>query len=279
MEGGAAREVDYKPQYENGSEMSAIRGFLEETFSTDDRSLTLFRKGTGPAVILLHELPGLTSETVEFAEFIAGAGFHVVMPLLFGRPLQDSLIGLLKSPVMCVRREFNNFVAGTSSPVTVSLRALCRKLHAERGGPGVGAIGMCYTGGFIFSMMMEESLLAPVTAQPSLPLFQAEALDVEPEKLMAASRRDDAMSLLGLRFEDDARCPAARFRSLQAALDSGPSAVQRFRSIVIPGSEHSTLTFDYKAALDRGIDTRQLVLQHLRAHLLPVDGPLPELKG
>ena len=252
--------------------MSAIQGFLEETFSTDGRSLTLFRKGTGPAVILLHELPGLTSETVEFAEFIVAGGFHVVMPLLFGKPLQHPLLGLLESPVMCVRREFNNFSGGKSSPLTMSLRALCRKLHAERGGPGVGAIGMCYTGGFIFAMMVEESLLAPVTAQPSLPLFQPEALDVEPEKLIAASRRDDAMSLLGLRFEDDARCPAARFKSLQAILESTPaSAVQRFRPFVVPGRGHSTLTFDYRAALDAGVDTRALVIQHLRGHLLPID--------
>lgn len=257
--------------------MSTIQGFLEETFSADGRSLTLFSKGTGPAIILLHELPGLTSETVEFAEFIADGGFHVAMPLLFGKPLQHPLIGLLKSPVMCVRREFNNLLAGRSSPITLSLRALCRTLHAERGGAGVGAIGMCYTGGFIFAMMMEESLLAPVTAQPSLPLFQPEALDVEPEKLMAASRREDSMSLLGLRFEDDARCPAARFESLQTILESPRSAIQRFRPVVVPGRGHSTLTFDYQSALDRGVDTRALVLQHLRAHLLPVGGS--ELKG
>lgn len=251
--------------------MSVIRTFREEIFSADGRSLTLFRKGTGPAVILLHELPGLTAETVEFAELIVEGGFHVVMPLLFGAPLQNPMIGLLKSPVMCIRREFNNLAADKSSPITASLRVLCRKLHGEHGGPGVGAIGMCYTGGFIFAMMVERSLVAPVTAQPSLPLFQPAALDVEPEKLMAASHRDDAVPLLGLRFEDDGRCPAARFESLQAALGAGPGSVGRFRPVVIPGRGHSTLTFDYQAALDRGVDTRDLVLQHLRARLFPVD--------
>ncbi|HVW65782.1 MAG TPA: dienelactone hydrolase family protein [Nitrosospira sp.] len=250
--------------------MSAIRNFREEIFSADGRSLTLFRKGTGPAVILLHELPGLTAETVEFAELIVEGGFHVAMPLLFGTPLQNPLVGLLKSPVVCIRREFNNLMAGRSSPITASLRALCRELHGEQGGPGVGAIGMCYTGGFVFAMMVEPSLVAPVTAQPSLPLFQPAALDVEPEKLTVASHRDDAVSLLGLRFEDDARCPAARFESLQAALGAEPGSVQRFRPVIIPGKGHSTLTFDYRAALDRGIDTRNLVLQHLRTRLLPI---------
>jgi dienelactone hydrolase len=249
--------------------VSAIKGFFEETFTADNRSITLFRKGDGPAVILLHELPGLTHDTVEFAEWIADRGFHVVMPLLFGRPLQHPVLGLLKFPILCIRREFNNFAAGKSSPITVLLRALCRKLHAEQGGPGVGAIGMCYTGGFVFAMMVEAALLAPVAAQPSLPLFQSTALDVEEEQLAIASNRTDTMSLLGLRFEQDFRCRAARFERLEASLQSAPgSATQRFLSIVVPGKGHATLTTDYQTALDRGIDTRELVLQHLRMQLL-----------
>lgn len=257
--------------------MSAINGFSEEKFTTECRTLTLFRKGDGPGVILLHELPGLTHETVEFAEWIADRGFHVVMPLLFGRPLQHPMLGLLKSPVLCVRKEFNNLAAGKSSPIAVSLRALCRKLHAERGGPGVGAIGMCYTGGYVFAMMVEAALLAPVAAQPGLPLFQSEALDVEPEKLAVASNRTDTMSLLGLRFEDDFRCSAARFERLETSLQSAPgSSTQRFRSVVVPGKGHSTLTSDYQTALGRGVDTREWVLQHLRAQLLDpnASGPL-----
>lgn len=249
--------------------VSAIKGFSEETFTADDRTFTLFRKGEGPGVILLHELPGLTQETVEFAEWIADRGFHVVMPLLFGRPLQNPMLGLLKAPFFCIRKEFNNLAAGKSSAITVPLRKLCRKVHAERGGRGIGAIGMCYTGGFVFAMMLEASLLAPVAAQPSLPLFQPGALDVEPEILAFASSREDTMSLLGLRFEDDGRCSAARFERLEKSLQNAAgSARPRFRSITVPGKAHSTLTLDYQTALDQGIDTRELVLQHLRAQLL-----------
>jgi dienelactone hydrolase len=249
--------------------MSAIKGFSEETFTTDYGSLMLYGKGDGPGVILLHELPGLTAETVEFAEWIAGHGFYVVMPLLFGRPLQQPVLGLLKSPFVCIRKEFNNLGAGRSSPITKVLRALCWKIHAERGGPGVGAVGMCYTGGFIFAMMVEAALLAPVAAQPSLPFFQPGALDVEPEKLALASSRTDTMSLLGLRFANDFRCPAARFERLEASLrNSAGSGRRRFQSFVVPGEGHSTLTFDYQKALDRGVDTRELVLKHLRAQLL-----------
>jgi len=252
--------------------LSAISGFSEETFAAGGRSLKLFSKGNGPGVILLHELPGLTLETVEFAEWIVDHGFHVVMPLMFGSPLQGTLVGLLKSPILCVRREFNNLAQGRSSAITMALRALCRKVHSERGGPGIGAIGMCYTGGFVFAMMMEAALLAPVAAQPSLPLFQPEALDVEPEKLAIAANRTDGMRLFGLRFEDDPRCPATRFERLRASLQNGSaSATQRFYSVTVPGKGHSTLTFDYQTALDRGVDTRELVLQHLCTQLLDAD--------
>ncbi|HEU4854615.1 MAG TPA: dienelactone hydrolase family protein [Nitrosospira sp.] len=249
--------------------MSAIKGFSEELFTADGHTFPIFRKGGGYGVILLHELPGLTSETVEFAEWLADRGFHVVMPLLFGKPLQSIALGLLKAPFVCIRKEFNNLAAGKSSGITVSLRSLCRKIHAERGGAGVGAIGMCYTGGFVLAMMLEEALLAPVAAQPSLPLFQPEGLDVEPEVLAFASSRTDTMSLLGLRFEDDSHCPARRFKRLEASLQPAPgSPVPRFHSVTVPGKAHSTLTLDYPTALKGGVDTRKAVLQHLRKQLL-----------
>ena len=249
--------------------MSAIKGFSEEPFTADGRTFPIFRKGAGPGVILLHELPGLTSETVEFAEWLADRGFHVVMPLLFGKPLQSMTLGLLKAPFVCIRKEFNILAAGKSSSITVSLRALCRKIHAERGGPGVGAIGMCYTGGFVLAMMLEAALLAPVAAQPSLPLCQPEGLDIEPEVLAFASSRTDTMSLLGLRFEDDSHCPAARFKRLEASLQPAQgSPVPRFHSVTVPGKAHSTLTLDYPTALKGGVDTREAVFQHLRKQLL-----------
>jgi dienelactone hydrolase len=106
--------------------ISAIGGFSEETFTTGERSFRLFSKGNGPGVILLHELPGLTHETVEFAEWIADHDFHVVMPLLFGSPLQNPMLGLLKSPVLCVRKEFNNFESCMQSEAgPASVRSAC----------------------------------------------------------------------------------------------------------------------------------------------------------
>ena len=36
--------------------------------------------------------------------------------------------------------------------------------------PGVGAVGMCFTGSFALAMMTEPAVVAPVLSQPSLPL-------------------------------------------------------------------------------------------------------------
>ena len=141
--------------------MSAIPTFEEQSHSDGEFSFPIFRKGDGPGVILMHELPGLTRETVEFAEFIAANGFHVVMPLLFGSPLQNSTLGTIKFAGVCIRRECNCLTAGKSSPITNTLRSLCAKVHRDRGGKGVGAIGMCFSGGFVLSMMLEPALLAP----------------------------------------------------------------------------------------------------------------------
>lgn len=243
---------------------------MPERFSAEGHSFALFRKGEGPGVILLHELPGLTKETLDLAQWLVDRGFHIVMPLLFGAPLQNTSLGFAQAPLLCLRKEFNCLAAGKASPVTVWLRALCRKVHGERGGPGVGAIGMCFTGGFVFSLLLEPSMLAPVTAQPSLPLFQPDALDVEAETLAAASRRHDSMSLLGLRFEDDWRCPAARFQRLGLALQGTSSdGAPRFLAEVVPGRGHATLTYDHPLALARGIDTRRRVFDHLSRMLTP----------
>lgn len=250
--------------------MSAIPGFKEEQFHHGEFPFQIFRKGSGPGVILLHELPGLTQETVKFADFIASNGFQVVMPLLFGSALQNSVSGNLKSPFLCIMHEFNCFAGGKSSPITAALRDLCSKIHDECGGKGVGAIGMCFTGGFVLTMMLEPSLLAPVTAQPSLPLFSRCALDVDPKTLnLVANRSDDAV-LLGLRFELDQISPKERMDRLRQVFSgTTPSGSPRFECIEVPGKSHCTLTYDYHDAMSKGIDTRQRVMNHLQKQLLP----------
>ena len=70
---------------------------------------------------------------------------------------------------MCVSNEFTKLATGVTTPVAGWLRSLARELHDELGGPGVGALGMCFTGGFALAMMVDTSVAAPVVAQPSAP--------------------------------------------------------------------------------------------------------------
>ena len=242
-----------------------IPGFAEESFTAAGYTRTIFRRGTGHGVILMHELPGLTRETISFAEWISAQGYHVVLPLLFGKALQASALGLLKSVALCLRNEFNCFGAGRASPITNWLRPLCTKIHADCGGPGIGVIGMCFTGGFVLSMMVEEAVLAPVAAQPALPIFRPIELDVDPGTLALAVARAKRAPLLTMRFEEDSRCPARKLDRLQQVFGGAP----KIRRLDVPGKGHCTLTFDYDDAISRNVNTdpRQQVLQHLRRQL------------
>jgi dienelactone hydrolase len=125
-----------------------------------------------------------------------------------------------------VSREFHMLAKHRHSPITDWLRALCRRIHTERGGRGVGAIGMCLTGGFALTMLLEETVLAPVLSQPALPFpaltksYKA-ALGISDAELEAASQRARAENIpvLGLRFSEDFLCPRERFETLEKHLD------------------------------------------------------------
>jgi dienelactone hydrolase len=190
--------------------------------------------GTGPAVIVMTEMPGISPHVARFSRWVRNAGFTVYMPSLFGRDgaVPDADDGAAVFRRACVSAEFRAFGANAPSPVTAWLRALARLAHAECGGPGVGAIGMCFTGNFALTMMLETSVLAPVLSQPSLPLDEPAGLDIAPGDLAAVRRRldRDDLTVLAYRFEGDQVCRAERFAALSAALGD------RFVGRVLPGS-------------------------------------------
>lgn len=213
---------------------STFHGFLRRTISLDGELRTVYTSGSGPAVIVMHEMPGIGDHLLRFARWTRDAGFTVYVPSLFGddgaKPSADEGARIFRRA--CVSAEFRAFAGGTSSPVTLWLRALARAAHAECGGPGVGAIGMCFTGNFALSMMLEPAVLAPVLAQPTLPLDNPAALEIAPSELAAVRERldRDALTVLAFRFAGDPFCTAARFDGYAAAL--GP----RFLPQVLPDS-------------------------------------------
>lgn len=188
--------------------------------------------GTGPAVLVMTEMPGISPQVARFGRWVRDAGFTVYMPSLFGR---DGVVprareGLDVMQRACVSAEFRAFAGNESSPVTRWLRALARLAHEECGGPGVGAIGMCFTGNFALTMMLERSMLAPVLCQPSLPLDAPGGLDITPEELAAVRDRleREDLTVMGYRFEGDRFCTAQRFSAYAEALGD------RFVARVLP---------------------------------------------
>ncbi|WP_340646038.1 dienelactone hydrolase family protein [Phenylobacterium sp.] len=212
----------------------ALDDFKAREFTLEGATKRVHLAGTGPAVIVMTEMPGISPHVARFARWVRDAGFTVYMPSLFGRDgaIPDADEGAAVFRRACVSAEFRAFGAGASAPVTVWLRALARQAHADCGGPGVGAIGMCFTGNFALSLMLESAVLAPVLSQPSLPLDDPGGLDIAPEDLAAVRDRLDRedLTVLGYRFEGDQVCRAERFVALAQALGD------RFVSRTLPDS-------------------------------------------
>lgn len=191
---------------------------------------------------MIHELPGLTPECIRFGEEIVARGHTVVMPVLFGTPGEPMSARAVLSSLtrVCVSREFHAFALGRTSPVAGWLRSLARDLHDELGGPGVGAVGMCFTGGFALAMLADAPIAAPVLAQPAspFPVGRRRSADLGLSPVDVAAVRDKVEAgcqVLGVRYVDD-RAVGTRFETLSRAL--GPN----FLAVDLPGSRHATLT-------------------------------------
>ena len=151
----------------------ALAGFERFDFTDGPLTRPVWRRGAGPAVIIIHEIPGLHPLVLRFASRVAAAGMTVFCPSLFGEPGRKVSVGYalgVMAKAICIHREFNVWATDRSSPIVDWLRALARQAHGECGGAGVGAVGMCFTGGFALAMMTEPAVVAPVLSQPSLPL-------------------------------------------------------------------------------------------------------------
>ncbi len=214
-----------------------------------------YRRGSGPGVVVVHEIPGITPQVVGFAQEVVDAGFTVVLPHLFGTPGRGMTPGHVAQAFrqVCVSREFTTLAIGETTPVAGWLRSLARALHAELGGPGVGALGMCFTGGFALAMMVDDAVAAPVLCQPSAPFpvgrRRAADLNLSPGDLAAVKERAaGGCSVLGLQFAKDP-ATGTRFDTLDRELG------EAFLRVDLPGVGHSTVTAQrQQVAVDRVLD-------------------------
>jgi dienelactone hydrolase len=215
-----------------------LADFYRREVALDDVARRVYVAGSGPAVIVMSEMPGISPEVARFARWVRDAGFTVYMPSLFGR--DGAVPGVEEGTAVvrqaCVSAEFRALAVNQSSPVTQWLRALASLAHRERGGPGVGAIGMCFTGNFALTMMLEPAMLAPVLSQPSLPLNDPAGLEISPEEIKAVRERleREDLTVMAYRFAGDRFCRAERFAAYAAALGD------RFVGRVLPDSAANT---------------------------------------
>lgn len=258
-----------------------LNDFDRDTFT--DRGVThgVYRKGTGPGVVVITEAPGITPDVADFARLVVDRGFTVAMPDLFGeagRPFSLPYVAQTMVRV-CVSREFTLFARRKASPITVWLRALGRDLHRRAGGPGIGAIGMCLTGGFALAMAVDPTLLAPVLSQPSLPFAATPAHARDPgipdADLEVVRRRceDEGLCVLGLRFRGDMLSPGARFGRLAEELGDSFVGIQLDGSDANPEPRplppHSVVTRDLVDEPGQPTyDARERVLQLFEERLL-----------
>lgn len=244
---------------------AALTGWARSTFEAAGLEREVWTKGSGPAVIVVHEVPGITPKVLAFAEEVVASGFTVAMPSLVGTPGREmsNKYAVRSALKVCVAREFVSLATNRTSPVIAWLRALARDVHGRAGGKGVGAVGMCFSGGFALGMMVDDIMVAPVLSQPSLPfpVGKKRSADLNlssDDAAVIAERAADGCEVLGLRFTGD-KLVGDRFSSLRTLLGDA------FIAVEIPSqkpSDHSVLTEQ------RHEESVQRVLQFFRDKLL-----------
>ncbi len=251
----------------------ALEGFERTEFTAEGKTRPVYRLGEGPAVVVISEIPGITPNVLRFCRRVADTGLTAVVPHVFGDDGREPTIGYTIRSITkaCVSREFTVLAAGRTSPITTWLRALARTEHERCGGPGVGAVGMCLTGGFALAMMVDDVVVAPVLSQPSLPFglgtTRKRDLGIDDADVARVVERAAAGTcVLGLRFTGDKASPPERFAHLRellgdnfvgVELDSSPGNPHGHRNMA-----HSVLTEDLddrpgtptRAALDQVLE-------------------------
>ena len=222
--------------------MSLLAGWARGVHAAEGIRHDTYRKGTGPGVIVIHEVPGLTPDVIAFAEEVVAAGFTVVMPHLFGVPEQPPTVRTLAREFakVCVNREFTKLALNETTPIADWLRSLARDLDADTGGRGVGVVGMCFTGGFALATMVDAPVVAPVLCQPSapFPIGRRRAADVnlDPQDLQAVKDKTAAdCPVLGIRYRSD-KATGTRFDTLRRELGDN------FLAVELEGRGHSVVT-------------------------------------
>lgn len=246
-----------------------------------DRTFDTYVAGSGPAIVVLTEIPGITPDVADCSRRLIEAGFTVYMPSLFGEPGRPLTNGYAMKSLgqACVSRQFKAFARGERAPVTDWLRALGEYAHAEAGGPGIGVIGMCFTGKFALALAIDDWVKVPILSQPATPMGPAAssraALGIAPDDIAVVKRRtvEDELCVIGLRFTADLLVPAERFATLEREFGDAFIGVEidssKGNSWGFNAMTHSVLTAEWSADPEHPTaHAWKLVVDHLTERLL-----------
>jgi dienelactone hydrolase len=259
---------------------STLDGWTVRPFTGGGLSHDCYEKGSGPGVVLIPEIPGITPQVLGLADHLVDQGFTVVVPSPFGEPGRPMTAGYVITVAtrLCVASEFRAFATDAHRPITGFLRAVASELNARTPGPGVGVIGMCFTGGFALAAAVDDSVLAAVASQPSAPFPLGARRIADPGMSTAEfdrlAERASAgeVCAIGLRFSEDRAAQGARFRTLKARLGDAFEVIQLDSS---PGNDggfsataHSVLTAELRETPGHpALAARTRVVEFLRERL------------
>jgi dienelactone hydrolase len=272
-----------KPDVAAGAAPEAdLTGWSVEPFSGGGFTYDVYRRGEGPGVVLIPEMPGIHPGVVALGNHLVDNGFTVACPSLYGTPGAPGMRpGAI--PVMlrgCVAKEFAAFATNANRPIGQFLRALARDLNEKTPGKGVGVIGECWSGGFALAAAVDDSVLAPVLAQPSLPIGLTAKQRRDPGlsegelKIIERRAAEEGLCALGLRFSEDILSPGARFKTLKDRLGDAFEVIEldskKGNEHGFGKSAHSVLTLEVREVDGHpAYEARKRVIEFLTERLSP----------
>lgn len=257
-----------------------LAGWTCEPFTAAGIAHDVYARGAGPGVVLIPEMPGIHRGVLALGNYLVENGFTVAMPSLYGTPGMSPVSPTLVPTLVrgCIVKEFAAVATNTERPVANYLRALARDLNARTPGKGVGVIGQCFSGGFALAAAVDDSVLAPVMSQPSVPLPLTPAMRRDPGvseremKVIEKRAAEEGLCALGLRFSADPMAPAERFKTLKARLGDAFEVIEidsaRGNTGGFGRAAHSVLTREVREVDGQAAyEARKRVVEFLKERL------------
>ena len=258
-----------------------LTGWACEPFTAAGFTHDVYYKGSGPGVVLIPEMPGVHPGVLALGNHLVDNGFTVAIPSLYGTPgaaaVRPGMVPILLRG--CVAKEFAALATNRERPVADYLRALARDLNAKTPGKGVGVIGQCFSGGFALAAAVDDSVLAPVLSQPSVPLPLTAAQKRDPGlseremKVIEKRAAEEGLCALALRFSADPLVPSERFAALKERLGDAFEVIEIDSSPGNPGGfgkmAHSVLTQELREIDGQpAYEARKRMVQFLKERLV-----------